>query len=401
MADLWTQILSVLAIITAVIVGIINFWFTKKQTTHKAHTDYEYEAKKNMYLYCEPILFQLSENIESALRITENIAGLIKNNQLSPKGTSEPDDNYNLVSTVYAMLLPLAGFRLFQNVITTVDLELDPYMKRQYHIAKLLYSTFSSDFALSLRNKNEDNPKELILRYYPKVKSTISNSISPAIEVRQGLHGGVLDEITNALIMPNNANNKDIKIPLLMDFGTFRKKFIEDDFSEIRKLFFDFNPTTKPVLWRIIITQVYLYKALIEIFKGGRKSSNKKLIIEIDMETRKKRFDWRTDIEKLSQNKKKNYKSMMTNRMEKITIKLNNIKNKRSKTKNNDERLQNYDDKIKKLELKIKNVKKQINEIDKESISDKETFNYPFDAAKFFINKNKDRFNSSIIIFQD
>ena len=400
--DLLIQfIITLPAIIIAIIVGFFNFSFTRKQTTHQAHTDYEYEAKKNMYLYCEPILFQLSENIESALRVTENIAGLVKNNRLSPKGTTEPDDDYGLASTLYAMLLPLAGFRLFQNTITSIDLELEPHIKRQYQIAKLLYSTLSSDFALSLRNKNEDNPNELILRYYPTAESTISNSKTPAIQVRQGLYSGILDKITDKLIVLNNKNNKNIKIYSLMDFGEFREEYLKDDFSEIKKLFLDFHPTTKPILWRIIITQVYLYKALIDLYKGGRKSSNSELIIEINMKTRERRFDWRTDNEKMSPEEKIEHKSKLKKHIDKNCTALKKLKQKSIKIKNNDRRLQLYDDRIKQLESKIKIAEEKINEIDKDSISDEETLKYPFEAAKFFINKNKDRFNSSIISFKD
>jgi hypothetical protein len=38
--------------------------------------------------------------------------------------------------------------------------------------------------------------------------------------------------------------------------------------SAVKELFVDFRPDTRPVLWRILITQAHLYKALMNAFNG-------------------------------------------------------------------------------------------------------------------------------------
>jgi hypothetical protein len=45
----------------------------------------------------------------------------------------------------------MAVFRLLQGQLTLIDLSLDPRISIQYDIAKAIYSTFSSDYAIAKR----------------------------------------------------------------------------------------------------------------------------------------------------------------------------------------------------------------------------------------------------------
>jgi hypothetical protein len=49
-----------------------------------------------------------------------------------------------------------------------------------------------------------------------------------------------------------------------MNFGEFEnayQKLAKGEFKVIEDLFFYFHPQTRSVLWRILVTQTYLYKA--------------------------------------------------------------------------------------------------------------------------------------------
>ena len=74
-------------------------------------------------------------------------------------------------------------------------------------------------------------------------------------------------------------NGKDVRIK---SFGEFELEFFEqpdetktiirsDRFEIFNTLFSYFHPKTRPVLWRTLITQAYLYNAIINIRKNPDK----------------------------------------------------------------------------------------------------------------------------------
>jgi hypothetical protein len=86
-----------------------------------------------------------------------------------------------------------------------------------------------------------------------------------------------LDILTEALILVENG--KDVRIK---SFGEFELEFFEqvgatktsphsDRFEIFYTLFSYFHPKTRPVLWRTLITQAYLYYAIINIRKSPEK----------------------------------------------------------------------------------------------------------------------------------
>jgi len=144
-----------------------------------------------------------------------------------------------------------------------------------------------------------------------------------------------------------------------------------------------------------------LYQALIQVYKRGRKSFDNKLVLEISKDKRMKRFDWRKDIEKISKDEKISNKSTFQENLEKQEKKLEKAKKKHANIKDNPDRLAFYDQKIIKLESKIKQSQQIINDVNNEAIPDEEVLVNPFNAAKLFINRNKNRLNPSVIVFQD
>jgi hypothetical protein len=62
----------------------------------------------------------------------------------------------------------------------------------------------------------------------------------------------------------------------------------------IIRLLIDFHPRTKPVLWRILLTQAHFYKAITTLNKKPTKScENLKPLTIMSPKERKISFDWR------------------------------------------------------------------------------------------------------------
>jgi hypothetical protein len=255
----------------------------QKRDEEKARREYEYEARKRLYLECEPILFQLHQLCEAADRrishmprrmiehhffskdeYLEKKESLKKSGEKSPLRQEEEGalkdklgwlsfPNYYMLSTIYHLLAPMATFKVLQDRLTTVDLELDPLIKTIYLISKHLYATFSSDTDLA----------EIAKIQYKTYD--------------QGIFVGYLDNATEELIKHYDEPNK---VPRIKSFGEFNKQYVTGDnslgssekkvdspFDRIYDLLHFFHPNTKPVLWRILIEQLYLYNAIKEVYE--------------------------------------------------------------------------------------------------------------------------------------
>ena len=86
-----------------------------------------------------------------------------------------------------------------------------------------------------------------------------------------------MDNATEELIKQYNEPDK---VPCIKSFGEFNKQYVIKDiwtgsnekkvkppFDGIYNLLRFFHPKTKPVLWWILIEQLYLYNAIIEVYK--------------------------------------------------------------------------------------------------------------------------------------
>lgn len=65
----------------------------------------------------------------------------------------------------------------------------------------------------------------------------------------------------------------------LKSFGKFtneyiKEKKVEPPFDSIYNIFLNFHPSKKPVLWRILIAQLYLYDAIKHIYDIKKKNKN-------------------------------------------------------------------------------------------------------------------------------
>jgi len=116
---------------------------------------------------------------------------------------------------------------------------------------------------------------------------------------RQGLPMGLLDKTVDILI-EKSENGKE----RVISYGEFEKKLANvgnDKTSDIhlsRDIFFKFHPETRPILWRVLIAQSFLLKALLELknIKSENITENmvRKLLTEYDKENLIA-FSWSND----------------------------------------------------------------------------------------------------------
>jgi hypothetical protein len=216
-----------------------------------ARRDYEYEARKRLYKRCEPLLFQMREASETALHRIFSLARTSKQGKLNIKGEHWLLSNdYYLLSTVYTLVVPLAIYRLLRKELTLVDFNMDNSIRYRYELSKILYLLFTEDFTLA---KNEQE-----LPYDPFIKDWESK--------RQGIVLGKLEKAVEAIIIKNEISS-DYR---WMNYGEFETSYNENknEFKECIKVFTDlfksFNPKTRPVLWRLLVSQAYVYNLVIK-----------------------------------------------------------------------------------------------------------------------------------------
>jgi hypothetical protein len=325
MADQTTDIIiaiitSVISLVTAAVTAI----FTRKNDSRLKHLenklaieraeqdarrDYEYEARKRLYQECEPILFQFAELSESALRRIHALARNAKDGNLGPERYWLSTDHYFIKSTIYRLIAPMAAFKLLQHRLTSIDLKLDQTINIQYILAKTLYYTFSSSADLARSEPAIPyDPDQIGAESKDLTESQKKENITKHPEKfwLQGLKVGTIDILAETLIL---AGDKETG-PRIKSFGEFEQEFFEktnpikspdNRFEVLFTLLSYFHPKTRPVLWRVLLTQAYLYNAIRNIRNTEDITTNfdnfKKLF---DIEETKLKCDWKQPHETVS-----------------------------------------------------------------------------------------------------
>lgn len=251
-----------------------------------ARRDYVYEARKRLYQECEPLLFQLYEMSIGGMKRIRSLARTARDGDLGPLKTSWlSNEEYYTLSTIYMLMSPLTIFKLIQQRLTLVDLTVDPHIKAQYLLAKNLYLSFTADFKLARQSP--------FLEYNPHL--TERRDESPAVYWRQGLAVGRLDKAVSALLLCESNNTYRC-----MSFGEFETAYrnpellVSQNFKEVTEIFLNFHPKSRPVLWRILITQLHLYKAIARVSESNDyKLQGEPFLLEHISEEDRKEFDWR------------------------------------------------------------------------------------------------------------
>lgn len=253
-----------------------------KKIKENARVDYEYQALKRLYTEVEPILFQFVDYSESAYRRIRGLAINAKNGELDPDhGFLSINDSDYMASTIYRLICPISVCKVLQTKITNrIDFQVDPSVKLIYSLVKGLYPSFTSDYGAA--------SAEPSILYDPYVSAPQEKSRLQGIPIKR------LDELAGLLLVKERKNELRI-----MSFGEFTSNFFSSNpkppvLEEFTNLFLKFHPSTNPVLWRILLLQAHIYKAVLKISENR---SSKVIASELPLKMmpmeERQQFDWR------------------------------------------------------------------------------------------------------------
>jgi hypothetical protein len=261
-----------------------------KKDEKNARQDYEYEARKRLYQKFDPLLFQFNELGENSLKRIRAFARESRNNKLIEWLSNS--NGYYFTNSIYRLIAPLSVFKLMQEELTIYDMNLVPKIRTQYYIIKSISHTLSHDFKLA-----NAEPR---IPYDPHSESN-SQMMDKTGRRTQGFVQGKLDQLVDIFIVQENINN--VLRKRLISYGEF-----ENLYPELRKsgklnmaieLFSDFHPQTKPILWRILITQAILYNSILILnYKHSNDLEVSSPVTDFTYEEKMSYFDWRSKDQK-------------------------------------------------------------------------------------------------------
>lgn len=266
-------------------VEVLKGEIAEQQSEKDARRDYEYEARKRLYQECEPLLFQLYELSDNALHRVYSLARTARKGNLDAPGSWLDSFDYYMASTIYNLLAPVAVYKLIQRRLTFVDLTVEPHIKAQYSLVKLIARSFTDDFDFAVCQPQRP--------YNPNVSAwhELRNDDS-AQYWRQGIPVGRLDVAVENLIIHESTG-----LLRLRSFGEFegeyydQKSSIGSSFSILTDMFHGFHPKTRPILWRILVAQAHIYAALLKTSQHG--AANNLVIVQPIPKEIRRNFDWR------------------------------------------------------------------------------------------------------------
>lgn len=265
-----------------------------------ARRDYVYEARKRLYQECEPLLFQLTEQSEGAFYHIRGLARHAKEGNLG----AQPDswltrEGYYFLHTLYRLTSPLALVHVFWRKLTLVDCTLDPQVNALYALSKCLYIAAGDDYDFARRAE--------LKGYDPEPHGAdweTRRKRNPERYWRQGVMRGWLDQAVETLIV------RESNVPeRCMSFGEFFAAYqdntleLREKFDVVADIYTEFHPSSRPVLWQILVTQAYIYKTLIDV-RSARLQAKDTMIVPWQSITQPERrdFDWRQEPEEAPDN---------------------------------------------------------------------------------------------------
>lgn len=260
---------------------------TEEQREKDAMLEYQFEARKRLYSELDPLKFQLGEQSEAALYRIFGLAQSARMGRLTPGSTDNwsnrlrKDSSSYLPSTLYRFMAPLATYRLCERRLTSVDLTLDGDLQWHYRLAKLLYRSWSDGREIADVKVDHGPP----CHYEPD-----GDNPDAAVSTKQHLSVQKIERIVEAmLVQPDPAE------PLrCVTLGEFLASYESGERSfaraikPLRDLFVDFNPKSRPVLWRLLVVHAYLYAGL----SGRAAHTHEALLSTFDAEEERRRLSW-------------------------------------------------------------------------------------------------------------
>jgi hypothetical protein len=255
----------------------------ERYAKRNARRDYEYDARKKLYLECEPLLFQFVELGERAIGQIELLAAFSRSRELEDDSRNAFRNTYFRSATVYRLFAPLVVFSLMQRILTLVDLSLDPRIKAYYELSKILFASFRDDLEIA--------------RAHPPIPDYGAHS--NADRQKAGRQVVVYGNLTNAaeqLIVEREGGK-----PRCMTFGEFETYFATASHNTSLEAVSDFivsiNPRTRPVAWRILIAQFIIYKTFHRLTSVRSEDIHGKVTFDFVSDVSasdRERLDWRS-----------------------------------------------------------------------------------------------------------
>lgn len=214
-----------------------------------ARRSYEYEARKRLYSVYEPLRVRLLDCTDNAVRQIVDLVG-----RPGPGRPGYSSAEYRLKAAIYYLLAPLVVSRMIERRLTLVDLGLDARIHTEFMLAQAICRSLSDEFRAAQLDP--------MLRYTPYVQGwREKRQECPQRFRRQGLPLGRLNTALDELLV---IRPEDVET--LTTFGEFEPLLAELDDDDVRSgpgaardLFFEFDPVSRPVLWRVLIIQALLY----------------------------------------------------------------------------------------------------------------------------------------------
>lgn len=233
----------------------------RRQSERNARRDYDYEAKKRLYLEFEPLRFQLLEAVSAARDFIVEVSERARTSDAADPG-DRAGGAYMRAARIYYLICPAVCGRAIQRKLTLVDLGLDESVYIQYLLAKEVSVLLTLDAAIS---------RHCGMDYTPYVAGWRQlRTVDPGRYRRQGFTPGRLDNYFNLILENDEAHGG------MLSFGGFESLLAQrapDDVNSAigaaADLFEDFEPAQRPVLWRLLMAQYAIYGILIDALRGG------------------------------------------------------------------------------------------------------------------------------------
>jgi hypothetical protein len=259
-------VISVIGVVAAAVLGaVINNWWTGRNEARKAQRDYEYDAKKKLLTEVQPMLFELSERCDEAFWRIYGIAESEAQGRLDKpcqKRRFRLESGYYLPSTIHRLVSPLVLFRMLETGMARFDFSLVPEATAKYRLAKHLYRTWNSGDSLASCGE--------AIEYDHEAKHKGEEGYAPVVHSLQHVRLGAVDSLVDLLTVPAGDGTTRC-----MRYGEFQDRYdammaetkvkghpwSSPEVAALHRavtVFETFSPTTKPVLWRILMTQAVL-----------------------------------------------------------------------------------------------------------------------------------------------
>lgn len=254
---------------TAKELEVVKSTLGRESAKEEARRAYQYEAKKRVYVECEPLVLKLAQSCDdTAGRILRLVDARRWDELRATRDTKSfwmLSKSSEIISLAHALLEPLALYTLLSEKITLVDLSFDARLEEIYRLARAAYRVHQDDYTIA--------GIDPVLAYDPVVPGWREKRLqTPATYWWQGITRARLDPAVE-LCVHRDAGR-------ITTIAEFENRYLElyetpeDSRAKSLGLFcnplYNFRIEDRPVYWRMLMCQLLIYR---RISKRSRISS--------------------------------------------------------------------------------------------------------------------------------